>query len=258
MRTFESWRSYSVFEQAVRKKNRFIYDSAIKDFLKTVLETSKSWVEEVKEGSMLWRSQLGHDWEPCYEGDEHIDGFPSPFNPKRMKPLNDSAFEGRANPKGIPYFYLSTDMNTAMAEVRPWVGSYISIAQFKLLRNVRLINCTSEDKGAIIYFKEPEPKKREIAVWRDIDKAFSRPVTSNETNADYVSTQIIAELFKNNGFDGIAYRSSLGKGHNVVLFDLNAADLINCALHETKEISFNFSQVSNTCFISKCYKKNNV
>ncbi len=61
MKIFESWRSYSVFEQAVRKKNRFIYDSAIKDFLKIVLETSKSRVEEKKEESILWRSQLGHD-----------------------------------------------------------------------------------------------------------------------------------------------------------------------------------------------------
>ena len=259
MKIFKSWLSYSVFEEAVRKKNRFIHDSAIKDFLKTVLETGKSRVEEVKEGSVLWRSQLGHDWEPHYEGDEHIGDVPSPFFHKRMKPLNDSACEGRANPKGIPYLYLSTDMNTSMAEVRPWIASYISVGQFKLLRDVRLINCTIKNKTRrIFYLKEPPPQKREIAVWSDMDDAFSRPVTPNDSIADYVPTQIVAELFKNNGFDGIAYRSSLGKGHNIVLFDLNAADLINCALHETKEISFNFSRVSNTYFISKYYKKNNV
>lgn len=126
-------------------------------------------------------------------------------------------------------------MNTAIAEVRPWIGSYISLAQFKLLKNVRLINCTSEDKGTIIYIKEFEPEKRAIAVWRDIDKAFSMPVASNETTTDYVPTQIIAELFKNNGFDGIAYRSSLGEGHNITLFDLDAADLINCTLYEAKK-----------------------
>ena len=259
MRTFKSWLSYSVFEEAVRKKNRFIYDSATKDFLKTVLETGKPRVEEVKEGSVLWRSQLGHDWEPHCEGDEHIGDVPSPFFHKRMKPLNDSACEGRVNPKGIPYLYLSTNMNTSMAEVRPWIASYISVGKFKLLKDVKLINCTIENKRRrMVWLKEPSPQEREISVWNDIDQAFSRPVTPNDSIADYVPTQIVAELFKNNGFDGIAYRSSLGKGHNVVLFDLNAADLINCALHETKEISFNFSQVSNTCFISKCYKKNNV
>ena len=50
MNIFKSYGSYSVFEQAVREKNRFIYDSAVKDFLKTVLETGKSRVEKVREG----------------------------------------------------------------------------------------------------------------------------------------------------------------------------------------------------------------
>lgn len=255
MKEFKSYRSYRRFQRAVRRKNRYIYGSDVKDFFQTVLETCKSKIEEGKKGSILWRSQIGHDWEPYYEGNEHIDDIPCAFEPERMKPLQNSASEGRANPKGIPYLYLSTDMNTAMAEVRPWIGSYISLAQFKLLKNVRLINCTSEDKGTMIYFKEPAPEKREIAVWKDIDNAFSMPVTSNETTADYVPTQIIAELFKNNGFDGIAYRSSLGEEHNITLFDLDAADLINCTLYEAKKVSFDFAQANNTYFISKYYKK---
>jgi len=244
MKIYKSWRSYHYFEQAVKRKNRYIHDSEVKDFLQTVSETSKSRIEEVKEGSILWRSQLGHNWKPDYVGNEHIDDVPCAFGLERMKPLQNSASEGRASPKGIPYLYLSTDMNTAMAEVRPWIGSYISVAQFKLLKNVRLINCTSEDKGIMIYFEEPEPEEREIVVWKDIDKAFSIPVTPNKTTADYAPTQIVAELFKNNGFDGIAYRSSLGKGHNITLFDLNAAEPINCALYEAKKVSFDFAQVS--------------
>lgn len=255
MKEFQSYQSYHQFQRAVRRKNRYIYDSDVKDFFQTVLETSKSKIEEVEEGSILWRAQIGHDWEPYYEENEHIDDVPCVFKAERMKPLQDSASEGRANPKGIPYLYLSTHMNTAMAEVRPWIGSYISLAQFKLLKGVRLINCTSEDEGTFLYFKEPAPEKRELAVWKDIDKAFSRPITSNETTADYVPTQIIAELFNNNGFDGIAYQSSLGEGHNITLFDLDAADLINCTLYEAKKVSFDFTPMNNTHFISKYYKK---
>ena len=256
MGIFKSWQSFYHFEQAVRSGNRFFYNPNIKEFLQTVLETSKSRIEKIKEGSILWRSQLGHDWEPYYEGNKHIDDFPGPLGPKRMKPLKKSAAEGRANPKGIPYLYLSTDMNTAMAEVRPWVGSYISIGQFKLLKDVTVVNCTSDDRGAMFYFEEPPPEKKEIAVWKAIDRAFSRPVTPNESTADYVPTQILAEFFKTNGFDGIAYRSSLGKGHNITLFDLDVADLINYTLFEAKKVSFDFTQTSNTYFISKYYKKN--
>jgi len=118
MNEFKSWQSYHQFQRSVSRKNRYIYDSDVKDFLETVLETSKSKIEEIKKESILWRSQLGHDGEPYYEGNEHIDDIQCAFGSKRMKPLQNSASEGRANPKGIPYLYLATDMNTAMAEVR--------------------------------------------------------------------------------------------------------------------------------------------
>ena len=99
MRIFKSWKSYYYFGQAVKRKNRYIYDSDVEDFLQPVLETSKSRIEEVKEGSILWRSQLGHDWKPYYEGKEHIDDFPCAFSLGRMKPVQNSSSEGRANPK---------------------------------------------------------------------------------------------------------------------------------------------------------------
>ncbi len=54
MKTFKSWKSYDHFEQAVKTKNRYIYDSDVKDFLQTVLETSRSRIEEVEEGNILW------------------------------------------------------------------------------------------------------------------------------------------------------------------------------------------------------------
>ncbi len=61
--------------------------------------------------------------------------------------------------------------------------------------------------------------------------------------ADYVPTQIIAELFKCNGFDGIIYKSMLGKGYNVVLFDVGATQLVNCNLFELENIFSHFSRL---------------
>jgi hypothetical protein len=82
---------------------------------------------------------------------------------------------------------------------------------------------------------EPGREQRESAMWSDIDRAFSEPVIPSDREADYVPTQIIAELFKANGFDGIAYRSTFGeKGFNVALFDLATAEAINCSLYEAK------------------------
>jgi len=171
-----------------------------------------------------------------------------------MKPLSNKASEGRVNPKGIPYLYLATDKETAMAEIRPWLGSEISVGQFKILQDLVVVDCSIHEGhkgGFTFYLKEPNPEKRERAVWSDIDDAFSTPVNPSDHSADYVPTQIIAELFKNNGADGILYRSSLGRGFNVVLFDVSLADIVNCFLYEATNISFEFKEIANPYFVRK-------
>lgn len=75
------------------------------------------------------------------------------------------------------------------------------------------------------------------------------PVTLNDDVGDYVSTQILAELFKNNGYDGLIYKSNLGKGFNVSIFDLEVAELINCFLFKVKQVNLTFSEAGNPYFV---------
>lgn len=55
-----------------------------------------------------------------------------------------------------------------------------------------------------------------------IGEALSRPVAPTTIDVEYVPTQMLAEAFGIRGFDGILYKSHLGKGVNVVVFDLSA------------------------------------
>jgi len=245
MLEFKSWRGFSEFEQASKYRTRYVHAPEVQTFLATVLKTTEKRVEVLKREQILWRAQLGCDWEPIREAGEYIDDRPTPHAPGRMKPLSGRANEGRANPKGIPYLYLATNRDTALAEVRPWIGSFISVAQFTTLRELRLVNCTTDQKSFRFYLKEPSPENREESVWADIDQAFARPVSPSDDIADYVPTQIIAELFKANNFDGVAYRSSLGDGHNVALFDLDIAKLVSCFLFQVKSIEFEFHESAN-------------
>lgn len=247
MKTFKSWQSYSQFESALKYRSRYVYPPEIQKFLQTVLETAKKRVETIRKDSILWRAQLGHD---LRVESEDVGEIPTPHPPKRMQPLSEKAIEGRANPKGIPYLYLASNRETALAEVRPWIGSYISVGQFTILRELRIVNCTTTGKG-FIYFKEPPAKEREEAVWAGIDRAFAKPVTQSDDVADYAPTQAIAELFKINGCDGIAYRSSLGKGHNIALFDVKAAEIINCFLFKVRSIKLDCQEDANPYFIGK-------
>lgn len=177
---------------------------------------------------------------------------PCPYHQKRMKPVLYFAAEGRANPKGIPYLYLATDKETAMSEVRPWIDSLISVGQFKTKKDLRLIDCSVHSgKGSVFYVEEPSDEKRALSVWSHIDKAFSEPGTSSNNTSDYVPTQILTELFKAEGYDGIVYKSSLSVGFNLVLFDIDAADITNCFLYNTESIAFKFNEAANPYFVRK-------
>lgn len=214
------------------------------NFTAAVLATSRGKIEEVSAGQTIWRAQIGYALREL--GDDHV---AVAFCATRMKPPADWLIEGRApegriNPKGIPFLYAATEERIAIAEVRPSRGALVSVAHLRTNRDIRLINCTNDEEEMrnIIYFKDPEGEERTRAVWRDIDRAFSEPVAASDDRADYAATQLIAELFRKNGFDGIAYRSAFGRGHNIALFDLNSADVTAAPqLMEVTDLSLSYS-----------------
>ncbi len=239
--SFKSWKSYWDFSQEVTRGNRYVHSDDVKDFLSNVLETSNDRVKIINPDSEFWRAQLGSDRRPVVRDGEKVRDAPVPFSDKRMKPLQEQASEGRANPKGIPCLYLATDKETAMSEVRPWLRSRISVGQFKTVKELTLIDCSKYSSGAFAYYEgEPDEETKQKAVWAEIDSAFSRPVTPSDKSSDYVPTQIIAELFKNNGFDGVRYKSALSDGLNVALFDMNAATMVDCFVYIVEKIQFLF------------------
>lgn len=124
------------------------------------------------------------------------------------------------------------------------------------MRELAIVDCSKDKRNFshwLIRSEDTPAQEREEIVWGEIAYAFSRPVTPDEPITEYVPTQILAEAFRSNGYDGIVYRSLLGDGLNVALFDCCAAELINCGLYETNSVSFKFHQCSNPYFISKYY-----
>lgn len=262
MAEFESWKQYLDFSWFVMRKSRYILDEKNQRFLDAVVETSEKRRGSIEKGALLWRAQLGNDWrsEKLLDHNGHeVDSFDleHPLPPERMVPLPDRANEGRVNPKGIPCLYCSTDMETAMTETRPWIGSCVSVAQFVMLKDLAVVDCSADwQMSSMIYLgpSEPSPEKREAYVWRDINRAFSQPVTRNDDVAEYASTQVLAEGFRNAGYDGIVYGSKFGKGVNIAIFDLAAAELANCHLYRVEAVNLKFSMAANPYFEPKYYE----
>lgn len=234
---FQSWNSFLSFKEKKEHEERYFHSEDIQEFLDEVMITARDRVESVPKGQCYWRSQKGSDLLSLDDGQGNIvDYTPVPYTEKRMKPLSDKAFEGRVNPKGIPYLYLATDQKTAISEMRPWVGKYVTLAEFETCRDLTLVDCsrfdidimnmTARDLNMLWKLRPPEPEEATRTVWRWIDMSFSKPVDRDDrggSTADYIPTQIIAELFRSNGYDGIKYKSLFTGGRNIALYDIGSA-----------------------------------
>lgn len=245
---FKSWRSYLDFRREVARDWRYVRSETAQTFLDAVAAGSHSRAVDIPAKSCFYRAQVAHADDPHPEIGETS---PAPAESCRMTPLPDRAMEGRVNPKGVPCLYMASDTHTAMAEVRPWVGSLVSVGVFQTVHALKIVDCANEtDPGRMYINHEPSVEKRAQAVWNDIARAFREPVTRDDDVADYAATQVIAEVFRKEGFDGVGYGSAFGTGRfNIALFDLNAARLVKCSLHEIRNVELKFEETANPYYV---------
>ena len=248
---------YSEFEKYVKYKNRYVQSQECREFLAFVLSSSEKRRVTMPKDSILWRAQVAHDEKREFYvvGSRSVIQMTNrtPADAKRMMPLTDRAQEGRANPKGIPCLYCATEMDTAISEVRPWVGSYVTVGGFKLRSEVTIIDCTLDLENDSPFGKGEDTRSstREQSIWTQINRAFSEPVTRSDDLGDYAPTQVIAESFKGtSGVGGLMYASKLGSGKTLALFDVSAAAMHTCSLFQIEEIEFKYKTASVPYFVT--------
>ncbi|NLF42590.1 MAG: RES family NAD+ phosphorylase [Bacteroidales bacterium] len=148
---------------------------------------------------------------------EGVTEYEKVFEPKEMgAPPPEKTKGGRLNPPGIPYLYLSSSKKTALAEMRPWVGAYICIAQFATVRKLKILDLTLDLDEKDIH----DSDLKCFLPWTiGLQNAFSEPVCCEDVNS-YTPTQYFAEYFKSLGFDGIKYESAMNHhGKNLAIFN---------------------------------------
>ena len=146
-------------------------------------------------------------------------------------PPADLTGNGRANPDHIRYLYLCEDSVTPVYEVRPIIGDTVSVARFKLKKDIKLYDLTLDIHDIVNGEVVELPR-----LYNTIGEMFSRPYNGDATK--YLATQYIAEKIKNMGFEGLRFRSSLHKeGINIVLFNPEDCSAFASDLVEVKEIN---------------------
>jgi len=238
---FKNAMDFFHFSLLVQYVYRYTINEEVQAFLSNVLESLESRVANVPQGQSYWRAQIGY--EERFVDDVSYEQHPYP--PDRMKPDYKLAGDGRVSPKGIAVLYLSSTKETAMSEVRPWKKAEISCARFVTARPLRIIDCSIHAGKNLLGIDCKTPQEIQEVIWSEIDNAFSKPVSVGEESGSYVPTQILAELFKSKGFDGVGYKSSLtAEGCNLALFDLESATMADCQIFTVDSISFEFSESS--------------
>lgn len=151
---------------------------------------------------------------------------PRPADQMGAPPYALTARGGRLNPPGIRMLYGALSASTAVAEVRPWVGADVTLAELVVPQRVRVVDLSDPERLLVASpfgHRDLDAALEEAETLRVIGAAMSEPVADDLSPIGYVPTQYAAEVIRSHGYDGILYASALGRGRNVLLFDPEAA-----------------------------------
>lgn len=128
--------------------------------------------------------------------------------------------------------YAALEEHTAIAEIRPFIKDFISVAVLEPTRDLCLVNFD---------FEPTETVNGKDFLFNDIQRDFSK--INKSQNGDYLITQFIASLVEHLGYDGLCFRSSLVKdGTNYVIFNPSDCPAISSKLIYLSEVNYVYGQ----------------
>lgn len=200
--------SWEEFSKSFSDKNRYFYgDEPSINFIRSALRLSFT---EISNGEEFFRARYGE-----------ITDKPKNFFP----PPTEKTFPGgRANPSGMPYLYLASSEKVAILEMRPGIRDRITVARFKLRKNILVVDITQDSYPD--YDPNPDDNDLLVSIWnhrflRGFRNAMYSPASATEQNSMYIPTQVMAELVKSMKCHGIFYSSAMlddPNSENLVLF----------------------------------------
>jgi len=146
------------------------------------------------------------------------------YPPGKMgAPPNKLASHGRANPAGIPYLYLASNDTTAISEIRPHTGEIVNVAEFEIPDNLKIVDLRNPRRTVSPFMLADESQvatlRGDIGFLEQLGKELTQPVLPHAAAIDYIPSQYLCEFIKKCGHDGVMYRSSVGDGVNIALFN---------------------------------------
>lgn len=198
-------------------------DMLLDEYIKTTKQELLNYCTVYKKGRVLYRGRLGYK---SYEAkiNNKTQRFRYPYFGKDIKnPPCHLSEAMRFNRDGFSYLYLSSDPDTCIAELRLKVGSVCSVAEFRLKKDLRLLNLDNN---------------------KTLKEFLITPVCDDNLY-HYRFTRFISDLIKNCNIDGIIYDSVQSKGKCFVVFNDQAFELVPYSekMYLAKQVHYTFEEV---------------
>ncbi|WP_275272080.1 RES family NAD+ phosphorylase [Limnobacter sp. P1] len=125
---------------------------------------------------------------------------------------------GRVNVTGMPFLYLADDIETCIAEIRPWTGALVSVGKFQASEPLSVLDFTK--KRGLEDAENPASALHSLLSESDfVHKHFGAPVHIDDPYS-YLPMQYLVDKVKARKFDGIRFKSmQKDKGINTVVFN---------------------------------------
>lgn len=220
------------FKEELKHKNRYFPND--KEFNKEDLKDIFQYFETIDYPKEIFRARISKDRKII-------------LNERMGKPPSGQLTQGRANPVGISYLYVASNIQTAISEIRPDKGDIVTVSKINLPDNLRFLDIRSP-KNTISPFHFSDNILE--AVYKDLDllekfgEELSKPILPREAGIEYLASQYLSELIKHSGFDGMLYTSSIGDGFNIVIFNNVELNFIESNLYSINNIAIEFSEIN--------------
>ena len=188
-------------------------------------------------GTILYRARLGYI--RGTDNDHH------PFSGSAIgAPPPDKADPGRANEKGRVVLYCADQKETAVAEVRPARGEYVSVAELSVQNELRIVDLSGDHDWPNPFTTEYLAYEVEFArLLYAFAEELAKPLRRREDVNDYLPSQRLAQLFEQAGVDGIRYPSAMApEGTNIVLFNPQLVEIGDSELVEISDVHVEYRE----------------
>lgn len=224
-----SGHSWGEFSFVIREKNRFCNSFFKADQFSSFLTYA---ITKYTKGTIFYRARI------CNNKQGYRSSEMGPPPQGKRKP-------GRVNPEGIVVLYLASDEITALNEVRASAFDFVSIGEFRLIKDINVVNISGLNKiSPALYSSGLESLAANIKIFGDIANEIAKPLRRNDSPLEYLPTQYITEFIKSKGYSGVGYTSTMRTdGMNIAVFDDSLFECIDVHNVEIKKLNYQYEQL---------------